>query len=186
MVDQGPRRPRPDNTAGIAIWLDVGKPRRRGDLTRKRSRVVADPGRRLLLQPFMLPPLRRPRMLRIVRFGSACIGVLVQVIGPLLLTDLLTRRCGTRETARDADDGRRAHRQVSETRRDAGDVGDVCRMAHNPEVEGSNPSPATKAKGPFSNRERAFCLWVCARSCAQRSPTDSVASAVATNVHRFC
>src|ERR1700747_2715886 len=32
-------------------------------------------------------------------------------------------------------------------------------MAHNPEVEGSNPSPATKARGPFSNRERAFCLW---------------------------
>ena len=32
-------------------------------------------------------------------------------------------------------------------------------MAHNPEVEGSNPSPATKAEGPFSNRERAFCMW---------------------------
>ena len=32
-------------------------------------------------------------------------------------------------------------------------------MAHNPEVEGSNPSPATKARGPFSNRERAFCMW---------------------------
>jgi len=35
---------------------------------------------------------------------------------------------------------------------------DARRMAHNPEVEGSNPSPATKARGPFSNRERAFCL----------------------------
>ncbi len=33
-------------------------------------------------------------------------------------------------------------------------------MAHNPEVEGSNPSPATKARGPFSNRERAFRLWL--------------------------
>jgi hypothetical protein len=32
-------------------------------------------------------------------------------------------------------------------------------MAHNPEVEGSNPSPATKARGPLSNRERAFCMW---------------------------
>jgi len=31
-------------------------------------------------------------------------------------------------------------------------------MAHNPEVEGSNPSPATKARGLFSNRERAFCM----------------------------
>ena len=40
------------------------------------------------------------------------------------------------------------------------DVGDARRMAHNPEVEGSNPSLATKARGPFSNRERAFCMWV--------------------------
>jgi hypothetical protein len=31
-------------------------------------------------------------------------------------------------------------------------------MAHNPEVAGSNPAPATKARGPFSNRERAFCM----------------------------
>jgi hypothetical protein len=39
-------------------------------------------------------------------------------------------------------------------------VGDARRMAHNPEVEGSNPSPATKmqVRGPFSNRERAFCM----------------------------
>ncbi len=39
-----------------------------------------------------------------------------------------------------------------------GDGGDVRRMAHNLEVEGSDPSPATKARGPFSNRERAFCM----------------------------
>jgi hypothetical protein len=38
------------------------------------------------------------------------------------------------------------------------DVGDVRRMAHNPEVEGSNPSPATKARGPVSNRKRASWL----------------------------
>jgi hypothetical protein len=75
------------------------------------------------------------------------------------LTDLLTRLAGTGETARDADDGHRAHQQVSETRRDVGDRGDVCRVAHDPEVGGSNPSPATKARGPFSNRERAFCVW---------------------------
>jgi hypothetical protein len=31
-------------------------------------------------------------------------------------------------------------------------------MAHNPEVGGSNPPPATKARGLFSNRERAFCM----------------------------
>jgi len=33
-------------------------------------------------------------------------------------------------------------------------------MAHNPEVAGSNPAPATKARGPFSNREGAFRLRV--------------------------
>ena len=37
-------------------------------------------------------------------------------------------------------------------------------MAHNPEVEGSNSSPATKARGPFSNREMAFRLWFVNRS----------------------
>jgi hypothetical protein len=40
----------------------------------------------------------------------------------------------------------------------ARDGRDVRRTAHNPELEGSNPSPATKARGPFSNRERAFCI----------------------------
>ena len=59
-------------------------------------------------------------------------------------------------------DGFRADSLVSETRRDAGDRGDVRRMAHNPEVEGSNPSPATntQARGPFPNRERAFCVYL--------------------------
>jgi len=35
-------------------------------------------------------------------------------------------------------------------------------MAHNPEVEGSNPSPATKmqVRGLFPNRERAFCVYL--------------------------
>jgi hypothetical protein len=75
-----------------------------------------------------------------------------------LLTDLLTRLVGTGETPRDAENGRRARNQVSEMSRDAGDAQDARRMAHNPEVEGSNPSPATKARGSFSNRERAFCL----------------------------
>src|SRR5271169_2828177 len=32
-------------------------------------------------------------------------------------------------------------------------------MAHNPEVAGSNPAPATKARGPFSNREGASGMW---------------------------
>jgi hypothetical protein len=57
------------------------------------------------------------------------------------------QRCGTGETTRDVGDGQRSDSLVSETRRDAGDRGDVRRMAHNPEVEGSNPSPATKEAG---------------------------------------
>jgi hypothetical protein len=57
-------------------------------------------------------------------------------------------------------DAHRALRLVSETRRNAGDGGDVRRSAHNPEVEGSNPSPATnQGQRPFSNREGAFCMW---------------------------
>ncbi len=97
-------------------------------------------------------------MLRILRFGSARHQRTHTGHRPYLLTDLLTRLVGTGETGRDAGDGRQAHPQVSETRRDAGDVGDARRMAHNPEVAGSNPAPATKARGPFSNREGAFCM----------------------------
>jgi hypothetical protein len=36
---------------------------------------------------------------------------------------------------------------------------DAGRLTHNAAVGGSNPPPATKARGPFSNRERAFCMW---------------------------
>ena len=42
-------------------------------------------------------------------------------------------------------------------------VGDTRRSAHNPEVAGSNPAPATKARGPFSNRERAYGVWFAGR-----------------------
>ena len=37
---------------------------------------------------------------------------------------------------------------VSETPRNAGDKGDARRSAHNPEVAGSNPAPATRQNGP--------------------------------------
>jgi hypothetical protein len=36
---------------------------------------------------------------------------------------------------------------------------DARRMAHNPEVAGSNPAPATKVRGRFSNREPASGMW---------------------------
>ena len=75
------------------------------------------------------------------------------------LTDLLTRPVGTGETTRDTGDAHQGLRRVGETRRNAGDGGDARRMAHNPSVEGSNPSPATKAGGAFWNGERAFCMW---------------------------
>jgi hypothetical protein len=31
-------------------------------------------------------------------------------------------------------------------------------LAHNPEVAGSNPAPATKIRGPFPSTEGAFCM----------------------------
>ena len=76
------------------------------------------------------------------------------------LTDLLTTRCGTGETAWDVDDGHGPYSLLSETRRDTRDVGDVRRLAHNPEVAGSNPAPATSFRrpGPFPSGERAFCV----------------------------
>ena len=40
----------------------------------------------------------------------------------------------------------------------AGWSSSVARWAHNPEVAGSNPAPATKVKGRFSKREPALCL----------------------------
>src|SRR5579863_5240292 len=53
-----------------------------------------------------------------------------------------------------------ARSSYSEGSPDAGWSSSVARWAHNPEVEGSNPSPATKmqVRGPFSNRERASCV----------------------------
>ena len=41
----------------------------------------------------------------------------------------------------------------------AGWSSSVARWAHNPEVAGSNPAPATKARGPLSNRKRASRIW---------------------------
>ncbi len=44
--------------------------------------------------------------------------------------------------------------------RRAGTGWDGDRLAHNPEVAGSNPAPATslRSSGPFPSRERAFCV----------------------------
>ncbi len=76
------------------------------------------------------------------RWRQALSSALVSTL--YLLTELLTRLAGTGETARDADDDRQTQAQVSETRRDAGDAQDARRMAHNPEVAGSNPAPTTR------------------------------------------
>ena len=75
------------------------------------------------------------------------------------LTDLLTRPRGTRETKRDTNDAQQGLLLVSETLWDAGDGGDARRSAHNPEVAGSNPAPATsfRSSRPFPITERAFC-----------------------------
>ena len=66
------------------------------------------------------------------------------------LTDLLTRRCGTGETARDVDDGHGPDSLLSETRRDTGDVGDVRRMAHNPATTGKVVTAEVTARTPYN------------------------------------
>jgi hypothetical protein len=80
----------------------------------------------------------------------------------VLLTDLLTRRCGTGETRRNAGDGK-PPRQAGQAGRTSTleilrDGRDGCRLSHNPEVAGSNPAPATKAqvKGPLRFRGGPF------------------------------
>ena len=72
-----------------------------------------------------------------------------------------TRRDSTRRgrRSRPSEMDRACKPRSPHPRETARDARETRRMAHNPEVEGSNPSPATKARGPFSNRERAFCMW---------------------------
>jgi hypothetical protein len=67
------------------------------------------------------------------------------------LTDLLTRRYRTGETARDVDDGHRPDSLVSETRRDTGDVGDVRRGAHNPATTGRLVTAEVTATTPHND-----------------------------------
>jgi hypothetical protein len=43
---------------------------------------------------------------------------------------------------------------------DAGWSSSVARWAHNPEVAGSNPAPATKVEARFRIRNRAFVLYL--------------------------
>ena len=97
------------------------------------------------------------------------------------LTDLLTKPGGTWETTRDTGDAQPGLRLVSETRRNAGDGGDVRRMAHNPEVEGSNPSPRYQGQRPVLEQRTGLLLVVCARICA-REPTQAAPSAVLTSM----
>jgi hypothetical protein len=70
------------------------------------------------------------------------------------------------QTGRDGEGDARRRRRSSKPfawstrmRRDIRDDEDARHPARNPEVAGSNPAPATKARGPFSNRKRAPCMW---------------------------
>jgi hypothetical protein len=76
MVDPGLPWPLPDNTAGIAIWLDARKPRHRGNLTRKRSleadgRRSTSPGRRAITGPLATVSRSHSRLLRSSRVSSS-------------------------------------------------------------------------------------------------------------------
>ena len=55
-------------------------------------------------------------------------------------------------------------------------------MAHNPEVEGSNPSPATKARDPLSNRKRASGPSFVNRFCKRRARSGCLAACASTVV----
>jgi len=57
--------------------------------------------------------------------------------GGVLLTDLLTRRCGTAETQRETKDGDRLPALVSETHQCGRDKEDVRHAAHNPATTGA-------------------------------------------------
>jgi len=83
------------------------------------------------------------------------------------------------ETGRDGGDNARHRRRPARPSpgqrdaRNAGDRGDVRRSAHNPEVEGSNPSPATKARGRFRTRNRPLSIGLCTIKCPATTRHDS-------------
>jgi hypothetical protein len=81
--------------------------------------------------------------------------------GPITANGFANETLRDGENARDVGDGNGPDSLVSETRRDAEDVGDARRMAHNPEVEDSNPSslPKMQVRRPSSNKEKVFCVW---------------------------
>jgi len=83
---------------------------------------------------------------------------------------------------RDTGDARRGLCLVSETRRDAGDEGDVRRMAHNPQVGGSNPQPSelvTRVRSPPEHSQR------CSRAGRPRSQTVKSASRLSRQPARW-
>jgi hypothetical protein len=59
-------------------------------------------------------------------------------------------------------------------------------MAHNPEVAGSNPAPATKARGPLSNRKRASGPSFINRFCKSRARLRCLASTSAVAAWSSC
>jgi hypothetical protein len=59
------------------------------------------------------------------------------------------------DTAPPVDRGKDGHRRQPDTGRDA------RRSAHNPEVAGSNPTPATKARGRIRIRVRPLACILC-------------------------
>jgi hypothetical protein len=83
---------------------------------------------------------------------------------PHRLTDLLTRPGGTGETTRETGDSCGTNHPVSETRQNAGDEQDARRTAHNPEVAGSNPAPATRQDGSLEMTWRAVFVPPVTRS----------------------
>src|SRR5262249_914764 len=65
-----------------------------------------------------------------------------------VLTDSLTGPSETGKTRRTPGDGFELAALVGGTYRPSGDLQDARRFAHNPEVAGSNPAPATRSQAP--------------------------------------
>ena len=72
-----------------------------------------------------------------------------------------TRPVGTGETKQDTSDAWLGLDLVSDMRRNPGDGEDARRMAHNPEVEGSNPSPRYQGQRPFLEQRKGLLHVVC-------------------------
>ena len=103
-------------------------------------------------------------------------------LGACRLTDLLTNETGRNR----ADDVRRWRRSArpSPSQRDVPERrrrGDACRIAHNPEVEGSNSSPY-QGQRPFLEQRKGLLHVVCKLTCARLPACEHLRASTSARV----